>query len=70
LPIAGLSYSLRHIGHTHTKNGFFKLVEVLPLESCAGRVNPRGLNLVRGRGGIKNYLCGLLNVDSMHVKAT
>jgi len=23
------SYSLRHIGHTHTNNGFFKLVEAL-----------------------------------------
>jgi len=45
LPITGLIYSLRHIGHDHTKNGFFKLVEALPLESYAGRVKPRGLRV-------------------------
>ena len=36
----------------------------------AGRVQEPVEVYVRGRCGIKNYLCGLLNVHSVHVKVT
>ena len=58
-----------------------KFVVDSPLESCAGRVNPQryscgcrreGLELGAGRArsGQQNYLFGLLNIDSVHVKVT
>jgi len=55
------------------------------LATCAGRVDPCALWVafagrvrepkekcvrVRGERGIRNSLCGLLNVDSIHVKVT